>query len=43
MKRVGEFAEVVRVMAAAMTRGAEFDVCHKSRPVYIDSRLNYVH
>jgi len=31
VKRVGEFAEVTRVMAAAMTRSVKFDTYHKGR------------
>jgi hypothetical protein len=47
VKRVGEFAEVTRVMAAAMTRGAKFDTYQKGRPALlsgdIESCLNYGH
>ena len=32
---MGEFAEVTRVMAAAMTRGAQIDVRHKGRPALL--------
>jgi hypothetical protein len=36
---VGEFAEVIGVMAAAMTRGAHFDVCHKGLPALLAGEL----
>jgi len=36
---VEEFAEVTRVMAAAMTRGAQFDICHKGRPALLAGEL----
>jgi hypothetical protein len=36
---MGEFAEVTRVMAAAMTRDAPFEVCHKGRPALLAGEL----
>jgi hypothetical protein len=36
---VGEFAEVTRVTAAARTRGAQSDICHKGLPALLAGEL----